>query len=207
MVLARIDDDDVSEDTQVVLLKAATDWMTDHYKALSDSLLYENAYKMSYIRNFMWAIWQYENNGGNDYDGVFMPAFRNRFFSLVDKELREAMDPEAVSEQLAEGGKLDDYMHTLTWYYLNRLCNLADGGDRNLASNNSPEHHKLLQLHRKLEDEGQFDEILMIRSMLMYLVMGAFRMLLNGDEAASRVFQIDAFEMLNEMNSKPLMVA
>lgn len=192
--------------------REACSQMLDHWRglymdALNDSLNYANAYKMSYIRNFMWAIWKYENNGCDDYKGVFMPAFINRFFGLTDAILHEKMKKEQISKELDEAAKLDGYMHTLTWYYCNRLCNLADGGDRKIPSNNSPEHDKLLQLHRQLEAEGQFDEILMIRNMLINLVMSAFGMHLKGDEAANRVFQVEAFEILNEMNSKPVMVA
>lgn len=202
-----MDGPDLEKETADAFINALKDWGETYYDNLIESLKYKNAFKMSYIRNFMWAIWKYETNGGNDYEGVFMKAFTDIFFSRVDQTLRTIMDEEQVSQEHKEGTKLDKYMHLLSFYYINRLANMADDGDRKPVSDNSPEHHKLLQLHRQLEAEGQFDEILMIRLMLIHLVAGAYDMHINGDEAAFRVFKIDAFEMLNEMNSKPVMVA
>ena len=166
---------------------------------LCASLKYENAYKFSYLRNYMWAIYKHQCRVGN---GEFLPAFHNQIFANSDEVLYRYMDEDVISLQLEEGVKLDDYMHHLTFYYVNPLLNLADGGNRRLKGENCPEHHRLLQLHRQLENETQFDEIAVIRSMLCNIVVMASKI---RDAEAIRVFSAESFKMLNEMNSRPVM--
>ena len=99
------------------------------------------------------------------------------------------------------GRLLDDYMKCLSAYYRTTLAKLADGGLHCTDNRTSEGFNELLQLHRKAEIEGLFDEIFVIRTMLIAMVLSANPDLLF-DEMAARVFQFKAGELLDEMNNR-----
>ena len=180
--------------------------LKDMLQHLLASTKYPNAYKFHYLRNFIYANWKYINQPVADYDNVFMPAFKHRVFGLSDSCLHHwGIDVETANEERAAGAEFDQYMQLLMHYYTNRLLNLKDGADRQPVSETSEAHDQLLREHRRLEGLGLYDEIYVVREMFMHLVWTAYGEFT--DEAAARVFKIDAFEMLNEMNSRPVMVA
>ena len=56
-----IENPEMEKETVDAFINALKSWTDTHDENLDESLKYENAYKLSYIRNYMWAIWKYEN--------------------------------------------------------------------------------------------------------------------------------------------------
>ena len=88
--------------------------------------------------------------------------------------------------------------------YCNQLINLAQ--DSNLSVVDDQElFAEFKLLHMDFEDKKFFDEIAVIRWQLIHSV-GADSHNLWFDESALRVYQVDAYDLLNESNHKPMQV-
>lgn len=96
---------------------------------------------------------------------------------------------------------MERYIMLMVHIYCNRLLSLAQ--DREMWIFDDEEliaEYKIL--HMEFEEKKKFDEIAAIRYQLMHSVIADSPFY--GDEAAGRVFLVEAYEMLNEFNTKPM---
>ena len=163
----------------------------------------DQAYKLSYLRNFTHAYYLYASRQKQTYD-EFLELFTFRAWGNGDAILRDALGEDTCNAELKEAAKMDHYMELMVHIYCNRLINLAQDTDLGVV-----EDEQLLAefkiLHMDFEDKKFFDEIAVIRWQLIHSV-GADSPNLWFDEAALRVFQVDAYDLLNEFNTKAMQV-
>ena len=163
----------------------------------------DQAYKLSYLRNFTHAYYLFSSRQKSSYD-EFKELFTFRAWGRGDAILRDAIGNETCNAELKEAAKMDRYIELMVHIYCNQLLNLAQ--DRSLGV---VEDEELLTefkiLHMDFEDKKFFDEIAVIRWQLIHSI-AADSPDLWFDEAALRVFQVDAYDLLNEFNHKPMQV-
>ena len=159
----------------------------------------DNAYKLSYLRNYTHAYFLWSTRRKETYD-QFLEYFTFRVWGNGDVILRNVIGEDNCNAELKEAAKMDRYMDLMVHIYCNRLFNLAI--DANLSV---VEDEQLIAefkiLHMEYEDKNFFDEIAVIRWQLIYSVISDVVELWQ-DEAARRVFQVEAYDLLNEFNTK-----
>ena len=190
-------DDDVYEIMQRMHFRKCTEMK----QGVLQTLTHVNAFKHLYLRNYMYAEFVFQNSRCEPFENVWLPAFQHPYWEDLKRNFAEHIDKVECIKQVILGRLLDEYMNCLTAYYRTTLANLADGGLRCTKNRTSEGFNELLQLHRKAEIEGLFDEIFVIRTMLIAMVLSAVPDLLF-DEMAARVFQFKAGELLDEMNNR-----
>lgn len=162
----------------------------------------DNAYKLSYLRNFTQAYYLASSRRKTGSDD-FLQYFGSPIWGEGDHILTEALGKDQCSKEREEAALMDRYMQLMVHIYCNRLINLANG-DTNLEVLTSGKLvDEFKELHAKYESEKAFDEIAVIRYQLVQAVKADTPSMLL-DEAASRVFQVDAYELLSEYNTKPM---
>lgn len=196
--------DDHSTDGAQGFLKILDNSVREFTAAVNESATEDDkAYKLSYLRNFTHACYLYASRQKQTYD-EFLEFFTFRAWGHGDAILRDAIGKDTCNAELKEAAKMDHYMKLMVHIYCNQLINLAQ--DTNLSVVDDEEllaQFKLL--HMEFEDKKFFDEIAVIRWQLIHSV-GADSPNLWFDEAALRVFQVDAYDLLNEFNHKPMQV-
>ena len=169
-------------------------------KAVQESCTEDDyAYKLSYLRNFTHANFLWSTRGKETYE-EFLEYFTFRIWGHGDAILYDALGRDTCNAERKEAAKMDRYMQLTVHIYCNRLFNLAT--DANLGV---VEDEQLLGefkiLHMDFEDKKFFDEIAVIRWQLIQSVIADVPDLWQ-DEAARRVFQVEAYDLLNEFNTK-----
>ena len=163
----------------------------------------DKAYKLSYLRNFTFAYYLASSRQKQSYE-EFLEYFTFRLWSNGDAILRDAIGEDTCNAELKEAAKMDRYMQLMVHIYCNQLLNLAQ--DSNLPV---VDDEQLLSefkiLHMEFEDKKFFDEIAVIRWQLMYSVAADVADMWS-DEARQRVFLVDAYDLLNQFNTKAMQV-
>ena len=163
----------------------------------------DKAFKLSYLRNFTHANYLWSTRRKETYD-EFLEYFTFRIWGIGDAILRNAIGDNTCNAEIKEAAKMDRYMELTVHIYCNHLFNLATDANLDVV-----EDEQLLAefkiLHMEYEDKKFFDEIAVIRYQLIHSVM-ADVVDLWGDEAAQRVFMVDAYDLLNEFNTKAVQV-
>ena len=163
----------------------------------------DKAYKLSYLRNFTHANYLWSTRRKETYE-EFLEYFTFRIWSNGDAILRDAIGEDTCNAELKEAAKMDRYMELMVHIYTNHLFNLARDSKLDVVQNEELiAEFKIL--HMEYEDKKFFDEIAVIRYQLQHCVLAELPELWH-DEAARRVFLVDAYEVLNEFNTKPMQV-
>lgn len=159
----------------------------------------DNAYGLLYLRNFTHAY--YLASSRQNQEG-FLDYFRFQLWAHGDAILRQVLGDEECNRQKDEAAKMDRYIMLMVHIYCNRLLSLAQ--DREMwIMDNEELIAEYKGLHTEFEEKKMFDEIAAIRYQLIQCVESDTPQFMQ-DEAASRVYQVAAFEMLNEFNTKPM---
>ena len=172
---------------------------TEMKQGILHTMMHVNAFKYLYLRNYMYAEFVFQDSRCDIFENVWLTAFQHPYWEDLKRNFAEHVDKVECIKQVSLGRLLDDYMKCLTAYYIKTLANLADGGMRCTENKTAESFNELLQLHQKAEAEGWFDEIFVIRTMLIAMILSVVPDLLF-DEMAARVFQFKAGGLLDEMN-------
>lgn len=161
----------------------------------------DNAYKLSYLRNFTAAYYRTTSRRMNEYDD-FLKEFKFQIWGHGDHILTDIIGTDECNRQRQEACKMDRYMQLVIHVYLNRLLNLAQEDQLGVVTDKAL-IDEMRTLHHEFENQRMYDEIAAIRYQLIQSVMADILDFWS-DEAAGRVFTVDAYELLNEINSKPI---
>ncbi|QNI53365.1 hypothetical protein SynBIOSE41_00833 [Synechococcus sp. BIOS-E4-1] len=134
---------------------------------------------------------------------AYQAAFRMEWFVAENDYISSRLTEDERARQHEAGYDMDlsYYIEVLAFYYCNRLCNLADGGDRDVVSVDSPEHARLVELTKKLEERKMFDEMYLVR----VGVAGAFSAFTGPSWKPDGIkFMEDAVVMLSELYNVPV---
>jgi len=162
----------------------------------------DNPLKLQYLRNFTSAFYLATARGqqNEEIEKAFDKEFRYPTWVGTDDMLAQLLGKDAYFEQVAEAQEMCRYIELTVHLYTNRLLNLAQ--DRGLeAAFDESAINQLKDLHQQFEEQKMFDEIAVIRYQLIQQILADTPDILF-DEAAHRVFTIDAYDMLNEINTK-----
>jgi len=164
----------------------------------------DRAYTLNYVKNYTSAFYLATHSGQAD-DQVredFDKEFTYPTWVATDDLLHHLLGDDEYFKQVKEGQEMSRYIQLTVHIYMNQLMNLADDRGRSVVKDENM-LMELQDLHLEFEKQKRFDEIAVIRYQLMEQVIAD-----NGDlifdEAANRVFKIDAYELLNRINTKPM---
>ena len=163
----------------------------------------DRAYTLNYLRNYTSAFYLATHQGQVDQQAIedFDREFTYPTWVAADDLLHHLLGDDEYFKQVKAGQEMSRYVQLMVHVYMNRLMNLANGGDLGVVEDESL-ITELQELHQQFEDQKLFDEIAVIRYQIIHQVIGDNPDLLF-DEAASRVFIVDAYDLLCEINTKP----
>lgn len=198
--LMQMDEENESRKTFIEML----DYHVKNYEAAVTASATEDdeAYKLSYLRNFMFAYYKRicrKPDGGYD---DFLEYFKFELWAAGDRILREKLGDEQCNAELKEAAEMDRYMMLTCHIYTNQLFRLAGLETRGVCEDGAL-INEYKELHSKYESKKWFDEIAAIRYQLQQLVAADVAEFY-ADEAAMRVWLVEGFELLNEFNTKPV---
>ena len=199
-----LDMDDINSEKAKPFVEQLSESLGEFTTGVKESCIEDDhAYKLSYLRNFTHAFYLHHTRRTETYD-EFLKFFTFQTWGIGDAILTDALGTDICNAERREAAEMDRYMELTVFHYCNRLINLAHDADFGVA-----ESEEVLaeykQLHKEYEDQKLFDEIAVIRYQLIQSVAADAHELWF-DEARQRVYQVDAYDLMNEYNTKAMQV-